>query len=177
MPISGLLSSLGIGEPSPIMFYEIGTKREPCSMNDEDEDDWTEDQEDAWALEQREVAVRYLSQRDGLEYGELGEWPAWFLAPHIAVWAVESLKRPGWVGWWVVCGDLPTDYCSADDCRHPRLALRRIAERWREALAQTKPGDATIGATGLDASLSELLAHRAEVVLNMADDDEVWVDV
>jgi Domain of unknown function (DUF4826) len=70
--------------------------------------------EESWCNAQRDAVANYLrSQR--LEHGEIGDWPAWHVAGCVAIWAVESKARPEWIGWWVISGDLPTDYCSAAD--------------------------------------------------------------
>ena len=81
------------------------------------------------------------------------------------------------VGWWAICGDLPTDYCSAGaDCRHPRLAVKKIAEEWRDAVSAIKPGDTTIGDTDLSVSLAPLLEARTKMLLEFAADPNIWPD-
>jgi len=136
----------------------------------------SEQEEEAWCAEQRGVVANYLARQSGLEHGEIGEWPAWHVAPHVAIWSVESVANPGWVGWWAISGDLPGDYCSADGRRHPRLALRHFAQSWREALARTPEGAETIGETGLPFELAAILEHRAELLSAWAEDDEFWPD-
>jgi hypothetical protein len=130
-------------------------------------------EDEHWCAEQRLNVIRYL-QDQGLTHGPVGEVPAWFLSPYVAIWAVESLKAPGWVGWWVISGDLPTDYCSAEECRHPRLAMKRIAEQWRSQAERTTSADLDIGDTGLDAMLLPELGKRADALLEMVADDEIW---
>ena len=129
--------------------------------------------EETWCAERRDQARGYLRSQD-LDHGEIGEVPAWFVVPHLSIWAIESLQTPDSVGWWVICGDLPTDYCSADNCLHPRLAARRMARSWLDAIASTKPGDTHIGASGLDASLIPLLQVRAALLLDFSADDSNW---
>ena len=55
----------------------------------------------SWCKDQRANVKRYLAQA-GVLHGEIGEWPAWHVAPYASIWAVESKKAPGCVGWWVV---------------------------------------------------------------------------
>ena len=131
--------------------------------------------EETWCAERRDQARGYLRSQD-LDHGEIGEVPAWFVVPHLSIWAIESLQTPDSVGWWVICGDLPTDYCSADGCRHPRQAAKRIARSWLEAIASTKPGDKHIGTSGLDASLILLLQVRAKLLLDFSADDSNWAE-
>lgn len=95
--------------------------------------DWDDDAViESWCQQQRAVAAEYLS-RQPVHFGDLGDWPAWHVAPYVAVWAVESVKTAGKVGWWVISGDLPTDYASGDGVPDPRAAVAVFSERWAEA--------------------------------------------
>jgi len=138
-------------------------------------DEWGEAEEEAWCLKVRPQVVTYL-QRQKIVHGRVGDLPAWHIAPIVSIWAIESSSWPGAVGWWVICGDLPTDYCSSQGCRHPRLALQRIVEHWRTSLESYKPGDTTIGSTGIPATLADLLTTRAQIFLEWAEDDGLWPD-
>lgn len=51
--------------------------------------------EERWCMARRDEVGEYL-QRQGLSHGEIGEWPAWHVAPISSIWAIESLKAPGW---------------------------------------------------------------------------------
>jgi hypothetical protein len=142
--------------------------------DDEDDDDLTEEEEEAWCAERRLQVEAYL-KRQGLTHGDVGEWPAWHVAPYVSVWAIESLKAPGAVGWWAICGDLPTDYCgSAPDCANPRQALRRFAETWLASLADTPQDAAELGQTGLPTDVGDLLRSRAELLLEWVADEDGW---
>jgi hypothetical protein len=146
-------------------------------LPDDDDDPAVEQQ---WCEERRAQVIAYL-RGEGVEHGRVGEWPAWHVTPYVSVWAIESKKRPGWVGWWVICGDLPTDYVSAHTIKHPREAIRSIAETWREqarlmAAGETHP-DICLGRPEDRAALAPLLATRASVLLEWANDDSVWADV
>ena len=119
------------------------------------------DAERRWEAEQRTTVVSYLDD-EGIARAEVGGEPAWAVYPYISLWAVESLKSPGWVGWWAISGDLPTDYCSADGIRDPRSAVRRIAERWNASLEQ-QPSD-----------IRPLLASRVRLLLQWVEDRDIW---
>lgn len=89
-------------------------------MSKPDSDD--PDGEEGWCAEQRKIVAHYLRSQQ-LNHGRVGEWPAWHDAPCVAIWAIESVARPEWIGWWAISGDLPTDYISAADVeppQHPR---------------------------------------------------------
>jgi len=132
-----------------------------------------------WCNERREDVSAYLHQQR-VAHGRVGEWPAWHLAPYASVWAIESKSDPGWVGWWVISGDLPTDYVSAQAIKHPREAIRAIAERWSSAAeymarGQTSPGF-SIGSPSDWPALAPQLSSRAKLLQEWAADPELWND-
>jgi hypothetical protein len=133
--------------------------------------------EEQWCAERRAEVTAYI-KHERVDHGRVGEWPAWHVAPYVSIWAIESKQRPGWVGWWAICGDLPTDYVSAETIKQPRDAVRSIAEEWREQARLISTGeshpDIYIGRPEDRASLAPLLVARASKLLEWADDDSVW---
>ena len=94
------------------------------------------------------------------------------------MWAIESGTVRGWVGWWVVCGDCPTDYVTCTGDRTARSAIEMIAARWREATALLKNGKQhpqfTVGTPEAARELAPLLEARAELLEQFALDDSIW---
>ena len=135
------------------------------------------DVEEQWCEQQRIRVVEYL-KIEKIDHGEIGEWPAFLVAPFVSIWAIESLKAPGWLGWWVISGDLPTDYVSAINIKHPRDAMRSIAERWLEVASYMERGiehpDINIGSPLNQLELSSLLNVRARLLLECANNDSEW---
>ena len=136
--------------------------------------------EERWCSDrQAEVAAYLLHER--VVHGRIGEWPAWHIAPYVSIWAIESKANPGWVGWWAICGDLPTDYVSAGSIKHPRDAIRAISVRWRsaaESMARGQPvADFSVGSPSDWPALAPLLSSRATLLQEWADDPEVWNDL
>ena len=145
----------------------------------QDEPDYDDPEtEERWCMERREEVADYL-QGQGLNHGEIGEWPAWHVPPYVSIWAIESVKEPGWVGWWAICGDLPTDYISAAGIgMHPRAALRAFCKQWQtvaDAMRdKRKPADITIGRPEDWPTLEPLLSSRIGILQRWAADDSVW---
>ena len=140
-------------------------------------EDWDEADDEKWCAERREEVREYLA-RQPQKFGEVGEWPEWYVAPYVSIWAVGSIARPGDVGWWVICGDLPTDYALAKDLFTPREAVAAFAKRWHTLSGLMRKGerhpDMTIG-TPLDAAeLAPLLKARAKTLADWARDDSLW---
>ena len=137
--------------------------------------------EEAWCDERRAGVCEYL-RGQGVAHGRIGEWPAWHIAPHVSVWAIESGKTPGAIGWWVISGDLPSDYITGNDAEDPRQALRAFAGRWQEAAERMSegscPAEIEIGRTLNERKpLAPLLHSRATLLADWAERDELWVDV
>jgi hypothetical protein len=116
--------------------------------------------------------------RTGATHGEIGEVPAWAVFRHISIWAVERGKAPGKVGWWVICGDCPTDYVECTGDRTPRAAGEEFAEQWRSSAAammnDEQHPDFVVGSPASARELAPILAARAEVLLSAALDDSAW---
>lgn len=143
-----------------------------------DSPDWDDEAViESWCKQQRIVAAEYLA-RQPVRFGQLGDWPAWHLAPYVAVWAVESVKAPGKVGWWVISGDLPTDYASGDGVPEPRAAVAFFSERWAEAARAMERGEEqleiTVGRPENAAELGPLLRARAQLLGGWVRDESVW---
>jgi hypothetical protein len=136
--------------------------------------------EECWCNDRRNDVCAYLQQQ-GVAHGQVGEWPAWYLAPYVSIWAIESKTNPGWVGWWVISGDLPMDYVSAATIKHPREAMEAIAARWHSAaehMAHGKPSsNFSIGTPSDWQALAPQLASRAELLQAWASDSDLWRDL
>jgi hypothetical protein len=130
-----------------------------------------------WCGERRQDVIEYLA-RQGAKHGEVGSWPAWHVAPYISIWAIESLLAPGSVGCWAISGDLPTDYLSAANAKHPRKALLEFADIWNEVAASMLGGlphpDRTIGPSERNSEFARLLQSRSDVFRRFAEDDSAW---
>lgn len=148
-------------------------------MPDPDYDD--EAVEDQWCAEMRTQVLHYLATQRA-SHGEVGEWPAWHIAPYVSIWAVESVAKPGRVGWWVVSGDLPTDYVSAEVIEHPRGAMQSFADRWQGYAAAVRDGAAfdgveIAGVRDDPGGMLPVLESRAETLAEWAADDSLWEEM
>ncbi len=135
--------------------------------------------EATWVAEQRASVAEYLRGL-GVVHGRIGAWPAWHVHPYLAIWAIESMAVPGRVGFWAISGDVATDYVSFADAGEPRAVLRHFARVWAEYAGAMRRGerhpDWSIGEPEQSQELGELLARRAALLQNFADDDAIWDD-
>ncbi|WP_263373541.1 DUF4826 family protein [Granulicella aggregans] len=143
-----------------------------------DELDWDDPTvEEDWCGDRRRAVTEYLA-REGVEYGEVGLWPAWHVVPYVSIWAIESLRVPGYVGWWAISGDLPTDYLSAATIKHPREAMLAFADTWKDVAESMSKGvphpHIRLGPAEPDPELASLLERRSNALRLLAEDDSQW---
>lgn len=133
------------------------------------------DNEEKWCHERKAEVLEYLS-KEGVERGQVSEWPAWDVYPHTSSWAIESHKSPGCVGWWVICGDHPTDYVSAENIKEPRYAYKSIAKNWLEICQYAEEGKEhpNMNVNLSSTEMIEILRSRAKTFLEWVADDENW---
>jgi hypothetical protein len=149
-------------------------------MDDSDDDD--PEAEERWCTEQQAAVADYLRSQK-VQHGQVGDWPAWFIPPYVSIWAIESLVQPGAIGWWVISGDLPTDYISSAEVQppqHPRKAIRVIADRWLKQVEAWNTGKdfdgIRIAGPHSHRELAPLLESRAKLLIEWTDDDSLWED-
>ncbi len=132
-----------------------------------------------WVTGERRRVKDYL-EGQGLASPNVG-WPAFDVPPYFAIWAVESQRVPGKVGWWAFSGDCPTDYVSEDGTCHPRDALKLLLERWRTYVPSLKAGRQPAGVRFGDGAsletLGELLESRVGILAAWHEDDGLWKDL
>jgi hypothetical protein len=130
-----------------------------------------------WCKDQRVNAEAYLKQ-EKLTHGKVGEYPAWHVAPYLAVWAVESIVSPGAVGWWVITGDLPSDYLSSNEADGPRGALVAFSIRWNILADCIENGlqhrSIRLGSAECRPTLAPLLRSRAKLLGKFSTDGSLW---
>jgi Domain of unknown function (DUF4826) len=132
--------------------------------------------EDQWCSERRNQVEVYL-QTQNIKHGRISEYPAWDVIPYTSIWAIESKKSPEWVGWWVICGDHPTDYISAKDIKDPQKAYKQVASNWLEICDLAKLGKQHPSIKIRLNSHEEIgmLKSRAQTFLEWVADDNNWV--
>lgn len=131
----------------------------------------------AWVNQQRQAVEVYLTEQ-GISNPFVGPWPAFDVAPHFAIWAVESQKVAGKIGWWAFSGDCPTDYVSEDGTCTPRNALELLLTQWSAYIPYLKQGKQPPNAKFADNSslrdLGELLEKRVRLLRGWLADDDLW---
>ena len=67
-------------------------------MDLDDAQDW------AWCDSQFAAIETYVKTQQ-IPHGVICDWPEWYTAPYVGLWAVENPEDPGFVGHWILAGD------------------------------------------------------------------------
>ncbi|MBS1721269.1 MAG: DUF4826 family protein [Armatimonadetes bacterium] len=145
-----------------------------------DEPDYDDPEvEEAWCLAERQRVIDYLATQP-IEYNEVGEWPAWFVPPIVAIWAIESAVEPNAIGYWAISGDLPTDFISGYRVVHPREAMAAFADQWDDVAdhmeRKVPHPEFVLGRESNWHELAPLLRARAKIFREWVADDDLWED-
>jgi len=131
-------------------------------------------------LDERLKSIRDYLGREGVKHGPIEDRPRWFRAPYVGLWFVAPPSRAA-KGWWVITGDLPTDYMSAVDVEDAREAMRAFSARWErlggEMMAGQEDPELQIGRPEDKAEqrkLGDLLLQRARILAEWAEDESLW---
>ncbi len=91
-----------------------------------------------------------------------------YLMPYLAVWKIRAMDSKRY---WVISGDLPSDYTSVDNAKDAKDVLRHFAMHWQlkaENLINAEGADDTQKAFGA------LLINRAESLFAMQNAPDLW---
>lgn len=131
----------------------------------------------SWVGTNRKIVFRYLESQ-GIENPNVAQWPAFEVAPHFAIWAIESKEVAGKIGWWAFSGDCPTDYVTEDGKCHPRAALQNLLFSWESCIPEIKEGrhppNVKFGDGFNLKELGDLLEARVKVLKDWLNDDDLW---
>ena len=141
------------------------------------DDDMSDNAFAAWNSSMRERAISYLKAQ-GIDSPQVGDWPAFDVAPEFGIWCVESKKQEGKIGWWVFAGNCPTDYVLEDGQCHPRAALTNLVKQWLNCIPHMKDGRQPPAIKFGDGSnireLGDLLERRVGIFKDWIADDDLW---
>lgn len=133
--------------------------------------------DEKWIKDERRKVVDYLAF-ENCRHAGVSDWPTFHAGMHLALWAVQSTKHAGRIGWWVISGDVPTDYMSSADGEQPQDALRHFAAQWAEMADCMKNGQphptVEMGDPKEWPKMGVMLAEWATILQEYADDEAIW---
>ncbi|WP_394132052.1 DUF4826 family protein [Shewanella maritima] len=123
-----------------------------------------------WVREHFQKANRFLAEK-GIIPSKVIADDSRYLAPYLAVWKMES-KQPKKQTFWVMSGDLPSDYVDVKVAATAREAIRHFSMMWQLKAENLHQSGVTKDKTQLD--FANLLISRAESLHHMCNDDKIW---
>ncbi|MCL2914709.1 DUF4826 family protein [Shewanella corallii] len=123
-----------------------------------------------WVREQFQKANKFLAEK-GVIPGKVLTDQSRYLVPYVAVWKMES-SQPKKKQFWVISGDLPTDYVPADVAPSAREAIKHFSLTWQLKAENLIQSGAVKDPT--QAKFANMLVSRAQSLYKMQQDEKLW---
>ncbi|MBT1445815.1 DUF4826 family protein [Shewanella sp. JM162201] len=123
-----------------------------------------------WVRTQFQKANRFLAEK-GILPGKVLVDESRYLAPYVAVWKMEA-QKPAKQLFWVMSGDVPTDYVDVKVAKTARDALRHFSMMWQLKAENLIQSGAVKDPT--QAKFANLLISRAESLYKIQADEKLW---
>lgn len=123
-----------------------------------------------WIREHFQKANKFLAEKGVMPSNVLVD-ECRYLAPFVAIWKIES-KQPKKQTYWVMSGDLPSDYVDVSVAQTARDAMRHFSMMWQMKAENLHRSGVTKEKTQAD--FANLLVSRAEDLYKMANDEKIW---
>ena len=123
-----------------------------------------------WTKAQFQKANKFLAEKGVIPDKVIAE-ESRYLAPYIAVWKMES-RQPQKQAFWVISGDLPSDYVDVNVAETARDALRHFSMMWQ--LKAENMLHSGLTKDPIQAKFAQLLITRAESLFHLQRDEKLW---
>ena len=120
--------------------------------------------------EQFQKANKHLAE-NGVLFESVVTNESRYLVPYLAVWKIKDTNN---AMYWVMSGDLPTDYIAESTAATARDAIKHFAMAWQLKAANLRESDS---ADSSSLEYAELLESRAEGLHAIQNQDELWQGV
>ncbi len=125
-----------------------------------------------WIKEHFQKANKFLAEKGVMPSNVLVD-ECRYLAPFVAIWKIES-KQPKKQTYWVMSGDLPSDYVDVSVAKTARDAMKHFAMMWQLKAENLHRSGVTKEPT--QAQFANLLVSRAEDLYRLSEDKQLWGD-
>ncbi|GIU24184.1 DUF4826 family protein [Shewanella sp. MBTL60-007] len=123
-----------------------------------------------WIRTQFQKANKFLAEK-GIMPDKVHPEESRYLAPYVAIWKIDS-KKPNKKTFWVMSGDLPSDYVDISVATTARDAVRHFSMMWQMKAENIQRSGLTKDPA--QAKFAQLLVSRAESLYKMQADDSIW---
>ncbi|VEL96711.1 uncharacterized protein DUF4826 [Alteromonas sp. 76-1] len=134
------------------------------------QNEMTDQQRSEWVREQFQKANKHLAE-NGVLFESVVTNESRYLVPYLAVWKIKDTNN---AMYWVMSGDLPTDFIADSMATSARGAIKHFAMQWQLKAANLRASESA-DASSLE--YAELLESRAEGLYAIQNQDELWQGV
>jgi hypothetical protein len=120
-----------------------------------------------WVRAQFQKANLFLAEK-GIIMDSVAVQDSRYLPPMVAVWQINAIDKQSY---WVISGDLPTDYIALSAAANARDALRAFSFRWQMNAQQLIDSGVQEQTT---ADYVNLLIGRAHSLYDLFENDQIW---
>ncbi|OFC70060.1 DUF4826 family protein [Alteromonas confluentis] len=137
-------------------------------MTDSTPQPMTEEESAAWVREQWQHANMFLAEK-GVIPSTLNHKESRYLIPVLALWKITGEDNKTY---WVINGELPTDFMLVENAPDARDAMRHFALKWQVQAANTLENSES---SAQQRSQADFLQNRAESLYRFYEDESLWV--
>lgn len=130
----------------------------------------TEQAQNQWVREQFQKANKHLAE-NGIIPDRVIMEQSRYLVPFVAVWKVVA-NTPKKKQYWVISGDLPSDFVDLSVAKTARDALKHFSLSWQLKAENLIQSGATKDST--QAKFANLLIDRAQNLYDLQANDKLW---
>jgi len=127
----------------------------------------TEEQRSIWVKEQFQKANKHLAE-NGVLFESVVTSESRYLAPLVAVWKIKATDNKFF---WVISGDLPTDFVAASAATSAREAIKHFSLTWQLKAANLVSAE---GADNTAHEYASMLVSRAEGLFAIQEQEGLW---
>lgn len=127
----------------------------------------TTQQAAVWFNSQVQRASQYLANQ-GVTIAKVDQDKSTYVAPLFAILSIRSADKKRF---WVIVGDLPTDFIPVNTAKDARQALRHFALHWQlkaEQMIQAGLRDK------IQRDYAQLLVTKSEAIYPFIDNSSIW---
>ena len=120
-----------------------------------------------WVREQFQKANKHLAE-NGILFKSVTVEKCRYLAPICAVWQIATNDKKDY---WVISGDVPSDYMALDGAGSARDAIRHFSFKWQ---MQAENIRRQVVDDQVQLNYAQILEQKAERLYQVFADDTLW---
>ena len=121
----------------------------------------------SWVREQFQKANKFLAE-NGVLFESVVTEESRYLAPYVAMWKIKSNDNKFY---WVITGDLPTDFMPFENEKTARAAIKHFSLLWQMKAENINRNEK---ASDTEKEFAQMLISRAEGLHRIQSQEGLW---